>query len=1730
MKTTMKNDHRITVGLSDQDTPMQPIPSDDGVQAQYVVCKGAICSCDGNPSAKGTLLVTSQKKYSINDKGADKLVATVEDTAFEEGIAPFITCSYKKGMDKTCTYAAQGNWIVPNNTKFPEVAGKAILTETGSLCCTLGGTLTFMTHGQTVDVDGDEVQEVEDAFVAMRVINVLLSYEELPLEEQKYPEEYVSDVAQLECIPSEDVVLTPMSEGNTRAFYVLKGQFVEFSATTKVNTADPHKRRGENISWGLTEILEDGVFTARQSSISKTYKLPPTDQEKVFYQGYKRVANPFGFVFTKSGHYIIDASSREKIAGTTWSYYKDQYCYIQVVDQASILALRLSVVDQAILVGEEVILTVTSDLPLSPAVLSTLTIVVCSVSKTGEESPEYIYRDAAIELINGSKRYTQTANKLEAKFKCVNSGLFRMKVLQDGQELTAFTQTIEVVEFKVLAIESVEGRVRRGSIAVFRAILKRGGRLDTAKINWRLQSPKGRTYEVSEVGVTHEFEFKEVGTYTLQCFYGNQISFYQEKVEKKIEVLDNEIEDVTLRNAVVKEEGKNYVVFVNQGIVININMPLDYSYEAVIPDISAWSSVLNFHTSKEEAFAYIAQSKSKKDPLLLYGISYMSKGANQIKGTIKIGNRITKIIGATPVYFTGSTAELSLTLADEGIYFLSIQLGQSTPVEVVLNSCKGKIKQWFFHDGKQKTTRLGYKQIFGIAATVEGWANKKGKLHIWWDNRTNGETILKYFQTDATIEKERHHLIYSQDVTFDCNGVLNKTIGVDSAFWKNLQQVVDQQQAKDKIFNFYFTLSEVEVPCENQNEAVYHTEFRKGHVFPNQSMSSGSYAILADQSYCVGHFVDKDKKDLEAIVQYTDQTSIALHLYKGFERETDQTIYKIHLYENQTREDKFIECYNVVGHETEIVNYIQLPTSSAVYGSSTHEQDKGNKKNPRLFYFILYQWRGEHQEEFNQLKGQPPKRRSTYSAGSLLAPIRMYPENLGVKHKNDDSIIELEDEDEGKYIAELKNKKVAKKQKQVLNQERMGTALKGITPGSKSFNQTVAPFVQIHEQLEQEIKAIDLEIKTLSEYKARIKRNNAKISAEKKGVKNYFKQLKLAIDPIFNEVQNRNKKRVPVKVEVGNAMQNTSSTNKVGCPNCRAVVTPEQLKTIFPDATPDALKQVAATYTKYMEYFSLDTCRKKAYFFAAASVEAGTSILGSYNSTEEDLYYTRLSLLRNFPSTFFSGGMLYNAESKKKVWQSDVYSTQSGDSNYHKHDWYATVNRGDKTLYIQIEDDKKGYENRIFKSKALWEKVVYFDSFEGVRREKSKAIAGFIYKDKNGNTSEEDGVNYRGSGLIQITGRGIFAAVQEIIKNIVDKSVTQNIMTKEGAELVRSNLEIGTLSGMGYFSFKKLNAIINELPRNGESDTNAEALEVWTAIGNNTSDNSYTKKTKSYTDKASSAFFVPACTAHKRITPSNVSDLTIITYEINYNSVGSINKKINGAYKKLSIHIKKIVPKEGNNENPNYCKYVYIDKSNQRHELCVLKFKTINEVNKDLSVHASKTVDMIDYVLAFKGYESPDGSLAVGFNRDDSKQGRRYAVDIDSFAAILGAMCDENIDCISFNGASNFRGYPTPSKSHINGQVFDVGYIPKNGKIHQAGLKLEDSNFDFERQKLFNKALYKYGFARDEQMLSEYFTPRGEKKKVLLSHCRELKEPAHNNHLHIQGYNREESIIDEQRQ
>ncbi|MGG5507453.1 MULTISPECIES: hypothetical protein [unclassified Myroides] len=412
-----------------------------------------------------------------------------------------------------------------------------------------------------------------------------------------------------------------------------------------------------------------------------------------------------------------------------------------------------------------------------------------------------------------------------------------------------------------------------------------------------------------------------------------------------------------------------------------------------------------------------------------------------------------------------------------------------------------------------------------------------------------------------------------------------------------------------------------------------------------------------------------------------------------------------------------------------------------------------------------------------------------------------------------------------------------------------------------------------------------------------------------------------------------------------------------------------------------------------------------------------------------------------------------------------------------------------------------------------------------MRQDKSKAIAGFIYKDTNGNTSEDDGVNYRGSGLIQITGRDVYDNVQREIKDVINTDITSDIMTKSGSIKVRDNLEIGTLTGMGYFAMKKLNWLIHKLPRNGESDTDAEALEVWSAIGNNTSDGSYTKKTNAYKNKASAAFFVPDCTAHKWIIPSSVSDVEIITYEMYYHAL------------ETDRYIKKIIPKEGNNKSPDYRKYVYIDKNNKRHELCVLRVKIIPKVSYTGKVDAkgrvytsdpNDRIEMIEDIMQFTGYdEGGDGvdRLVVKFREDRSTTYKRYSINPDFLAPLLGAMCYMNCDYVSFNGASSYKGYPDPSKEHLNGGICDLGYVPKNRNLHRGGLLVKNS--EVEKQIEFNEALHRYGFARGKnQMFSMMFSYKGD-DKFLLNHCKTMQ--GHDDHLHVRGLDYNLMII-EQRQ
>lgn len=146
-------------------------------------------------------------------------------------------------------------------------------------------------------------------------------------------------------------------------------------------------------------------------------------------------------------------------------------------------------------------------------------------------------------------------------------------------------------------------------------------------------------------------------------------------------------------------------------------------------------------------------------------------------------------------------------------------------------------------------------------------------------------------------------------------------------------------------------------------------------------------------------------------------------------------------------------------------------------------------------------------------------------------------------------------------------------------------------------------------------------------------------------------------------------------------------------------------------------------------------------------------------------------------------------------------------------------------------------------------------------------------------------------------------------------------------------------------------------------------------------------------------------------------------------------------------------------------------------------------------------------------YSSGDIKFKI---HDGSIESGRYYVDIDAFSCFLGALIEESLEDLGFNGASLIDGSPGVSKSHKNGMIFDLRYLNK----HKNGKKtlVTDSDLDYDRQVKLIEALYKFGFAKYNRlsMLSYHFTHNGIINS-LLPHSVHFTIPPHENHLHVQG-------------
>ncbi|WP_422090511.1 hypothetical protein [Tenacibaculum ovolyticum] len=218
-------------------------------------------------------------------------------------------------------------------------------------------------------------------------------------------------------------------------------------------------------------------------------------------------------------------------------------------------------------------------------------------------------------------------------------------------------------------------------------------------------------------------------------------------------------------------------------------------------------------------------------------------------------------------------------------------------------------------------------------------------------------------------------------------------------------------------------------------------------------------------------------------------------------------------------------------------------------------------------------------------------------------------------------------------------------------------------------------------------------------------------------------------------------------------------------------------------------------------------------------------------------------------------------------------------------------------------------------------------------------------------------------------------------------------------------------------------------------------------------------------------------------------------------------------------------------------KYVYYEKDKKTHILGKSKLiETEKWIVKGVKVKPVEKVKLVD-ARNISSYLS--GNVKFKILKWNTSKEKRYFISIDCFAGLIGAMVEESIQDLCFNGFSDIDGKPGGSSTHLNGVAGDLRYlsINKDASVQLLGY----TTFDYERQVKFNNALYKFGWGRTQKMLSENFNrkvkkevinPKTKKKeikevseKTLLPHTKHKKFKKkngvwvrHNNHLHIYGF------------
>ncbi|HEY9259360.1 PAAR-like protein, partial [Chitinophaga sp.] len=203
------------------------------------------------------------------------------------------------------------------------------------------------------------------------------------------------------------------------------------------------------------------------------------------------------------------------------------------------------------------------------------------------------------------------------------------------------------------------------------------------------------------------------------------------------------------------------------------------------------------------------------------------------------------------------------------------------------------------------------------------------------------------------------------------------------------------------------------------------------------------------------------------------------------------------------------------------------------------------------------------------------------------------------------------------------------------------------------------------------------------------------------------------------------------------------------CPRCNENITIQQLIRIFPKANKSALQSVADIYNRYMSATGMNTCWNKAHFFAQIGVESGMCL------------------------------HIKNGENFNWYWE-------------------------DLEKHFSAFQTREGRKNA-----REWGRSVRVPAHPGVSNENQENIANYAYGPDTatgkilGNISKGDGWNFRGRGLIQITGRDAYAFANSY-------TIKEKADIISHPDLVATDMKIAVLSAISFWKWKGLQHAANK--------------------------------------------------------------------------------------------------------------------------------------------------------------------------------------------------------------------------------------------------------------------------------------------------------------------------------